>query len=87
MTNKLFFRAKDAQEHTALARSTFYSYIAKGLLPPPVKLGERASGWLVSEIIAINKARILGKTDADIKKLVIELVESRSRFEEEGRNE
>lgn len=28
MTKKLFYRASEAQEHTALARSTFYAYIA-----------------------------------------------------------
>ena len=29
MTKKLFYRASEAQEHTALARSTFYAYILK----------------------------------------------------------
>ena len=51
MTKKLFYRAREAQEHTALARSTFYAYIAKGLLPPPIKVGDRASAWLVSLVI------------------------------------
>lgn len=83
MTQKFFFRAKEAQEHTALARSTFYSYIAKGLLPPPVKVGDRASAWLVSEIVAINKACILGKSNDEIKALVASLVEARSSIEEE----
>ncbi|WP_240908374.1 helix-turn-helix transcriptional regulator [Sutterella wadsworthensis] len=83
MTQKMFFRAKEAQEHTALARSTFYAYIAQGLLPPPIKLGERASAWLVSEIVAVNKARILGKMNEEIKALVSSLVEARSRMEDD----
>lgn len=84
MTQKLFFRAREAQDHTALARSTFYAYIAKGLLPPPIKVGDRASAWLVSEIVALNKARILGKTNEEIKALVISLVEARSRMEDDA---
>ena len=83
MTKKLFYRAREAQEHTALARSTFYAYIAKGL-PPPIKVGDRASAWLVSEIVAVNKARILGKTNEEIKALVISLVEARSRMEDDA---
>ena len=50
MTQKKFLRVKEAQEYTALARSTFYSYISKGLIPPPIKVGDRASAWPVSEI-------------------------------------
>ena len=83
MTHKLFFRAREAQDHTALARSTFYAYIAKGLLPPAIKVGDRASAWLVSEVVAVNKARILGKTNEEIKTLVSSLVEARSRMEDD----
>ena len=81
MTKKFFYRAREAQDHTALARSTFYAYISKGLLPP-IKVGDRASAWLVSEIVAVNKARILGKTNEEIQALVRSLVEARSRMED-----
>lgn len=82
MTQNIFYRTKAAQEHTALARSTFYAYIAQGLLPPPIKIGKRSSAWLVSEIVAINKARILGKSNEEIKALVRSLVAARSQLEE-----
>lgn len=82
MTKKFFLRAKEAQEYTALARSTFYSYISKGLITPPIKVGDRASAWPVSEIVAINKARILGKSNEEIKALVASLVEARYSLKE-----
>jgi prophage regulatory protein len=37
-------------ERTGLSRSTTYSMISKGLFPAPVSLGERAVGWVESQI-------------------------------------
>ncbi len=82
MTQNIFYRTPAALEHTALKRATFYSYITQGLLPPPIKIGKRSSAWLVSEIVAINKARILGKSNEEIKALVRSLVAARSQLEE-----
>lgn len=82
MTQKMFLRVKEAQAYTALARSTFYSYISKGLIPPPIKVGDRASAWPVSEIVAINKARIRGKSNEEIKALVASLVVARYSLKE-----
>lgn len=79
--NNIFLRAKDAQQVTALARSTFYAYIAQGLLPPPIKLGVRASAWLSSELAAVNRARIFGQSNDEIKTLVQELVAARNQKE------
>ncbi len=84
MTQNIFYRTKAAQEHTALARSTFYAYIAQGLLPPPIKIGKRSSAWLVYEIVAVNKARILGKSNEEIKALVRSLVAARSHLGEDS---
>lgn len=35
---------------TGLSRSTIYLRVAKGTFPKPVSLGERAVGWVESEI-------------------------------------
>ena len=43
----------------------------------PVKIGGDRSAWPQNEIDAINKARISGKSDAEIKQLVIELEAAR----------
>lgn len=55
------------------SKSTHYSYIAKGLYTKPIKLGARAVGWPVNEVAAINLARIAGKSDQEIRDLVIKL--------------
>jgi prophage regulatory protein len=51
--------------------------IAKGLFPSPVKLGERLSVWLQSEVTAIMNARIAGISNDELKDLVKELEAAR----------
>ena len=60
-----------------LSRSTIYLYIARGLWPRPVRLGVRAVGWPRSEVVAMNAARIAGKTDDEIRALVLKLEAAR----------
>jgi prophage regulatory protein len=55
------------------SRSTIYLRIQQGLWPKPVKLGARSIGWPSSEVSAINAARIAGKSDDEIRALVIKL--------------
>ncbi|SUD31779.1 AlpA family transcriptional regulator [Pseudomonas fluorescens] len=43
---------------TGLGRSTIYKYIAEGLFPKPVSLGDRAVGWIESEVQDWIMARI-----------------------------
>lgn len=45
--------------------------------PRPVRLGERAVGWPASEVAALNAARIAGKTDQEIRALVVKLEAAR----------
>ncbi|HIU73946.1 MAG TPA: AlpA family phage regulatory protein [Candidatus Aphodousia faecipullorum] len=73
-------RSAQAQKLTGRPRSSFYQQISQGLLPPPIKLGARAVGWLASEIEAVNKARIQGKSDDEIKILVASLIKQRSQL-------
>ena len=50
-----------------------YNAMRDGLLTKGVAIGKRAKGWPDYEIQAIAAARIAGKSDADIKALVIRL--------------
>lgn len=50
MQARAILRLPAVKVRTGLARSTIYERVAAGTFPPPVKLGERASGWLESEI-------------------------------------
>jgi prophage regulatory protein len=60
-------------KQTAMPKSSVYAAIAKGLFTSPIKIGERMSAWLQSEVTAIINARIAGKSNDEIKALVIEL--------------
>lgn len=67
------FRRKQVQIESGYSRSTIYLRIAQGLWPRPVRLGPRAVGWPAREVSALNAARISGKSDAEIRALVIRL--------------
>lgn len=59
--------------HCGLSRSTLYSRIKEGLWTKPIPLGGRSVGWAINEIEALNSSRIAGKSDQEIKELVIKL--------------
>lgn len=53
---------RDAVERvTGLPRSTIYEKMAKGEFPKPIRLSPRAVGWLETEILAWQKARIAAR--------------------------
>jgi prophage regulatory protein len=58
---------------TGLSRSTIYQRVAGGIFPRPVNLGGRAVGWPASEVASINAARIAGKSNSEIRDLVVQL--------------
>ncbi len=64
------------------SRSTHYHEINIGLMTPPVKLGEQSVAWPEDEILAINRARIAGKSTEEIKQLVTKLVADRKNLSE-----
>lgn len=70
-------RLPAVKSESGLSRSTIYLRIAQGLWTKPISLGARAVGWPSSEVAAINAARIAGKTDDEIRALVIKLEAAR----------
>ena len=75
------WRRPRVQAETGYSRSTIYSRIAQKLWPRPVRLGARAVGWPAGEVSALNAARIGGKSDDDIRALVVSLeVHRRTAF-------
>jgi prophage regulatory protein len=50
--------------------ASIYNAIRAGLFPRGVPIGQRAKGWPDYETDTIVKARIAGKSDAEIRKLV-----------------
>ncbi|MHB1609653.1 MAG: helix-turn-helix transcriptional regulator [Acidiferrobacter thiooxydans] len=67
------FRLPIVKRESGLSRSTIYQRIAQGLWTKPVNLGGRAVGWPAGEVAALNGARIAGKSDAEIRELVVRL--------------
>lgn len=51
-------RIREVQKLTGLGRSSIYAKVARSEFPRPIKLGERASGWLASEVSKWLEARI-----------------------------
>ena len=55
------------------SHNSIYSAIRAGLFTKQVSIGQRAVGWPASEVEAINAARIAGKSDEEIRSLVVDL--------------
>ena len=59
------------------SRSAHYLDIQEGLFTHPVSIGARAVGWPSDEVAALNAARIAGKTEEQIRALVVALEAAR----------
>lgn len=75
--SQTIYRLPAVKSESGLSRSTIYLRIAQGLWTKPVSLGPRAVGWPSGEVAAINAARIAGKTDEEIRALVVKLEATR----------
>lgn len=62
---------------TGYSRSTIYLRISQGLWTKQVCLGPRSVGWPSGEVTALNAARIAGKSDQEIRDLVLKLEAAR----------
>ena len=51
-------RIPDVEHQVGLKKSTIYALVKKGEFPAPIRLGNRASGWLLSEINQWKQQRI-----------------------------
>jgi len=59
MTDSIrILRIQQVRERTGLSRSTIYELVAEGVLPPPVRMGHRAAGWVEAEISDFIRRRI-----------------------------
>lgn len=59
------------------SRSSHYEDIKQGLFTRPVHIGHRAVGWPAYETEVLNAARIAGKSDEEIRALVLKLEAAR----------
>lgn len=71
-------------ELTATGRSTHHKRIHEGLMTQPVRQGQNSVAYPEHEITAINAARIAGKSDAEIRELVSQLMADRKKIGARG---
>jgi len=70
-------RLADTCAVSGLAGPTLYEAVRKGLMVPPIKVTAKSSAWPASEVNAVLAARIAGKSDAEIRALVAQLISAR----------
>ena len=62
------------------SHASIYTAIKAGLFTTGVAIGQRSVGWPSDEVLAINAARIAGKSETVIKELVNRLHARRSEL-------
>lgn len=82
--SQTIYRLPTVKAESGYSRSTIYLRIAQGLWPRQVSLGPRCVGWPASEVAALNSARISGKSDDEIRALVVKLEAARKTAAQEG---
>lgn len=70
-------RRPEVLTQTGLSKSTLQLRINNGLFCPPVSLGNRAVGFISSEINAVLNALFAEKSNDEIRVLVLSLIEQR----------
>lgn len=63
----------DVYQQTGQGRSTYYKNVKEGLATEPVRVGPRRVAIPQSEVAALNAARVAGKSDNEIRALVVQL--------------
>lgn len=77
-TQTLILRKHEVIKTTGFSKSTLRNRILSGLWPPSISLGARAVGFVQSECELVIKAMIEGQSSDQIKRLVKELIDSRT---------
>jgi len=59
--SKRILRRAAVEDRTGETRSTIYAKMSRGEFPKPVKLGEKAVGWVEAEIEAYIDSKIAAR--------------------------
>ncbi len=77
MSHIILLRLHEILKRRGRSRSSHYADIKEGLFVKPVPIGLRANGTPENEVEALNAARIAGKSNDEIRALVIKLESAR----------
>jgi prophage regulatory protein len=69
---------------TGLSKSKIYDDIKKRLFLPPVATDLRARAWAEHEVDSINRAYLAGKSEAEIRSVVADLIAARTSVVTKG---
>ena len=58
MSNSKVLKVKEVASEISVSVPQVYKLVSLGRFPKPIKLGERGSGWLTSEIDAWLQSRV-----------------------------
>lgn len=75
---KIWLSDADIAERRGTSRVSTWRQSRAGLLPPPVKLSPGCTRWATHEVDAVDRARLAGAGDAEIKALVTKLIADRT---------
>ncbi len=73
-------RFRTVMQETGKTRSALFADIRNGLFPPPYSIGGRAKAFAAHEIEAMNRARMAGLDDDEIRTLIQKLVRERAQL-------
>jgi prophage regulatory protein len=75
------WRIHTCKQHSGhRSNASIYNLINDGLWTKPVLIGRRSVGWPSEEVEEINKARIAGLSDGQIRELVLRLHAKRAEL-------
>jgi len=63
---------------TGRKRSSLYNDVSRGTMTRPIRIGPGAVAWPAREVAALNRARIAGRSDDEIRALVAQLHAART---------
>jgi prophage regulatory protein len=67
----------EVENLSGLKQTSIYDHAKRGIFPKPIKLTTRSSAWVEREVAEVIRARIAGKSDAEIRQLVTRLLAER----------
>jgi len=75
----IFLDLNEVLEYRHRSRSSHFRDIENGLCTPPINVGPRSVAWLRTELETLRAAVIAGKSQDEIKQIVLELQDLRQK--------
>lgn len=81
-SDRRILRLQDTSKKTGRAPSTLWRDVKNGMFVPPIRIGERAVGWLEAEVDAVLEAQTISARSGnpiDIKRFVSLLIAANTK--------